>query len=191
MEQEEKDERAKTLAQMFGKRIDEEDIARYREEIEKVFDPLPPPWTWRRLRQAANMTLRQMAEITGIKVNTIGRWETGQGTQNTDTWVFYAEQLARVVTEAFQADGSESGKFTQVPQPDSPAVISIQGQLRAAADTLEIWASQSASPQTRKDALIMLDHIADVQQKLRNAESVLRRIAGVTVNRKRKEQASG
>lgn len=53
----------------------------------------------RTIRQAAGVTIRDIAEVIGVDVSTVSRWETGQRQPRGDNAAAYGAVLSRLLGE--------------------------------------------------------------------------------------------
>ncbi|MGC0375378.1 helix-turn-helix domain-containing protein [Streptomyces sp. SAI-229] len=85
--------------------------------------PLPSPDERRRLRTAASLTRRQVAECVGVRPETVRAWESGRGTPRGRNRKAYAKLLAGLAERA--ADGG-TRESVPVRREEAAAVVAVR-----------------------------------------------------------------
>ncbi|WP_030871262.1 helix-turn-helix domain-containing protein [Streptomyces sp. NRRL S-37] len=85
--------------------------------------PLPSPDERRRLRTAASLTRRQVAECVGVRPETVRAWESGRGTPRGRNRKAYAKLLAGLAERAADGGIRES---VPVHREEAAAVVAVR-----------------------------------------------------------------
>lgn len=171
------EERAEKIAglqsMMVRGSLSDKIIISRREEIAKIFHPLPPPWEWERLRVLTGLTASTMEKRTGTAFMRIRHWEKGGGTAQPQAWVNYAIGLAQVVLEELGEKGADSASVSDADRVENASVRSLVEQQRVTVSALNVWLDQGidCSP---ADMSALWESVRLTMKRLRRSDVKLR-----------------